>query len=397
MHMKRLKGLAFLYASIFSLLIGLGAGIFLTISSELISLFWSKRTLTHPGLLLLQCLLFGLVIGLLQLKVGAYPKTIKQILAEFQKTGKVEGASWWTWVNGTVILAGGASVGPEASMTGIIARQSSVMGQQLTTYLTDPNLPQAPFKEQFKALFRPLTPAEVPLKVVFAKKWRQKASYIIWTGLGICSFAMWLKAFPEAKVFQIGFAEVKWTWQGVLLTPLAFALGLAFGKFFLKFEEIGAKLGETIPNYLLKGMLGGLLLGIGGLLSSYLLWSGAFTMWDLVDQAGKLGPVFLISLAFGKCLLTDFGFGLGWRGGTIFPAIFCSVALGLGLALLLPWSQNLLVAVLTAASVSVIVGKPKLVALLLVFLFSLRLAPVIILVCLLCEKITQGKRLFPRK
>ena len=55
--MKRLKSLAFVYASIFSLLIGLGAGIFLTISSELISLFWSKRTLTHPGLLLLQCLL----------------------------------------------------------------------------------------------------------------------------------------------------------------------------------------------------------------------------------------------------------------------------------------------------------------------------------------------------
>ena len=52
-------------------------------------------------------------------------------------------------------------------------------------------------------------------------------------------------------------------------------------------------------------------------------------MWDLVDQAAKLGPVFLISLAFGKCPLTNFGFGLGWRGGTIFPAIFCSVALGM--------------------------------------------------------------------
>ncbi|GHN20876.1 hypothetical protein ME784_13910 [Lactobacillus delbrueckii] len=158
--MKRLKSLAFVYASIFSLLIGLGAGIFLTISSELISLFWSKRILAHPGLLLLQCLLFGLVIGILQLKVGAYPKTIKQIMTEFQETGKVEGASWRTWVNGTVILAGGASVGPEASMTGIVARQSSAMGQQLTNYLTDPDLPQSSLKEQFKALFRPLTPAE---------------------------------------------------------------------------------------------------------------------------------------------------------------------------------------------------------------------------------------------
>ena len=63
LKMQRLKSLAFIYASIFSLLIGLGAGIFLTISSELISLFWSKRILTHPGLLLLQCLLFGLVIA----------------------------------------------------------------------------------------------------------------------------------------------------------------------------------------------------------------------------------------------------------------------------------------------------------------------------------------------
>ncbi|GHV97003.1 hypothetical protein lacNasYZ03_03670 [Lactobacillus nasalidis] len=214
---------------------------------------------------------------------------------------------------------------------------------------------------------------------------------------GHFSFAVWLKFFPEAKVFQVGFAPVKWTWQGLLLTPLAFLLGWLFGSFFLKMEAAGAKIGETIPNSLIKGMLGGLLLGIGGLLSSYLLWSGAFTMWQLVDEAAKLGPVFLICLAVGKCLLTNFGFGLGWRGGTIFPAIFCSVALGLALALLLPWSQNLLVAVLTAASVSVIVGRPKLVAVLLVFLFSLRLAPVIVVVCLLCEKMLQSKRLFPRK
>jgi hypothetical protein len=79
--------------------------------------------------------LFGLVIGLLQLKVGAYPKTIKQILAEFQKTGKVEGASWRTWVNGTVLLAGGGQRGARSFQTGIIARQSSAMGQQLTNLL----------------------------------------------------------------------------------------------------------------------------------------------------------------------------------------------------------------------------------------------------------------------
>ncbi|WP_244666140.1 hypothetical protein [Lactobacillus nasalidis] len=157
----------------------------MTISSEMIALFWSGKILTRPGLLLAQCLLFGLAIGLLQLRVGAYPKTIKQILAEFKQTGKVSGASWRTWVNGTVILAGGASVGPEASMTGIIARQASFMGQQLTNYLTDPDLPAAPLKKQLAALFRPFAPAEGPLKDVFAKKWRQKASYVIWTGLGI--------------------------------------------------------------------------------------------------------------------------------------------------------------------------------------------------------------------
>lgn len=116
----------------------------------------------------------------------------------------------------------------------------SAMGQQLTNYLTDRTCPSRLLKEQFKALFRPWTPAEGPLKAVFAKKWRQKASYIIWTCLGICGFAMWLKAFPEAKVFQIGFAPASSGPGRGLHDSFGLCIRSGFlGKFFLKFEEIG--------------------------------------------------------------------------------------------------------------------------------------------------------------
>ncbi|UYX12190.1 hypothetical protein OKX59_06280 [Lactobacillus delbrueckii subsp. indicus] len=95
--MKRLKSLAFVYASIFSLLIGLGAGIFLTISSELISLFWSKRTLTHPGLLLLQCLLSSYLLW-----SGAF--TMWDLVDQAAKLGPDQLSLWqvpldqlWLW------------------------------------------------------------------------------------------------------------------------------------------------------------------------------------------------------------------------------------------------------------------------------------------------------------
>lgn len=121
--MKRLKGIAFFYASLVSILIGLGAGLFLTVTSELINLVWSRPVLSRPVWMLALAVIFGLIIGVLQAKIGQYPKTIKQILAEFKASGKVESQSWKTWINGAVILASGASVGPEASMTGIIVRQ----------------------------------------------------------------------------------------------------------------------------------------------------------------------------------------------------------------------------------------------------------------------------------
>ena len=69
---------------------------------------------------------------------------------------------------------------------------------------------------------------------------------------------------------------------------------------------------------------------------------------------------------------------------------------GLAFALALPWSQNLLVAIITAASVSLIVGRPKLVAVLLIFLFTLKLALVILAVCWLCEQLLNTKWLLDK-
>lgn len=53
------------------------------------------------------------------------------------------------------------------------------------------------------------------------------------------------------------------------------------------------------------------------------------------------------------------------------------------LALLFPWTQNLVAAAITSTAVTVIVERPLLVAVLLFFLFSIRLAPTIIFFCML--------------
>lgn len=205
-------------------------------------------------------------------------------------------------------------------MTGIIARQSSWLGQKLTNFVTDADLAGASFWQQNQGFFKAKSKADQPLKSVFASQKRQKAAYAIWIVLGIVAFICWLKVFPESKVFGISWKAVNWTWQGL-----------------------------------------------------------------------ALGPVLLLFLAFGKAILTNLGFGLGWRN-----AIFCSVSLGIAFALVLPWSQNLLVAIITAASVSLIVGRPKLVAVLLIFLFTLRLAPVILVVCWLCEQLLNTKWLLDK-
>jgi H+/Cl- antiporter ClcA len=99
----------------------------------------------------------------------------------------------------------------------------------------------------------------------------------------------------------------------------------------------------------LRGLVGGLGMGIIGALLPLTLFSGESETADLITQAAEIGVVMLILLGIMKLLATSLLLATGWKGGYIFPILFSSVALGLAANLIFP---SIPVAVTVAATMA---------------------------------------------
>jgi H+/Cl- antiporter ClcA len=99
----------------------------------------------------------------------------------------------------------------------------------------------------------------------------------------------------------------------------------------------------------LRGLIGGLGMGIIGALLPLTLFSGEEQTADLIAHATEIGVVMLVVLALAKLFASTLLLATGWKGGYIFPIMFASVALGLAVNLIFP---GIPVAVTVAATMA---------------------------------------------
>ena len=102
-------------------------------------------------------------------------------------------------------------------------------------------------------------------------------------------------------------------------------------------------------HVVLRGLLGGLGMGLIGALLPLTLFSGEEQTADLITHAAEIGVVMLIVLGVAKLFATSLLLATGWKGGYIFPIMFASVALGLAVNLVFP---GIPVAVTVAATMA---------------------------------------------
>jgi H+/Cl- antiporter ClcA len=86
----------------------------------------------------------------------------------------------------------------------------------------------------------------------------------------------------------------------------------------------------------LRGLVGGLGMGLIGALLPLTLFSGESETIDLISQAAEIGVLMLIVLAIAKLFAASLLLATGWKGGYIFPIMFSAVALGLAVNLVFP-------------------------------------------------------------
>jgi H+/Cl- antiporter ClcA len=102
-------------------------------------------------------------------------------------------------------------------------------------------------------------------------------------------------------------------------------------------------------HLVLRGLIGGLGMGIIGALLPLTLFSGEEQTTELIYQAAEIGFWMLIVLALSKLFATSLLLVTGWKGGYIFPIMFAGVALGMASHLLFPATP---IAVTVAATVA---------------------------------------------
>ena len=118
--------------------------------------------------------------------------------------------------------------------------------------------------------------------------------------------------------------------------PLGMVGGLVGLLFMLSLSRLQRLFQPMKERVVLRGLLGGLGMGIIGAFFPLTLFSGEAGTADLITHAAEIGVAMLIVLGLVKLFATTLLLATGWKGGYIFPIMFASVALGMALDLLFP-------------------------------------------------------------
>ena len=304
----------------------------------------------------LVCSLGGVLVGLLVKLFGDHNAIFADLMLEFGKTGRFDYRNAPGIVlTAFVSLIAGASLGPEAPLAdacGGIGTWASDrlkldenetrtagyggLSGMLAAFITNPfggallGLESAQggvtgMTLYFWALFPSLLASAVATVV-----------FVLLSG----TFFETLYKFPDyaPRVVDLFFAA-----------PLAVLGGTVGALFMLSLRRLQRIFQPMQGHVVLRGLIGGLGMGIIGALWPLTLFSGEAETNALINGAAEIGVVLLIVLAVVKLLATSLLLSTGWKGGYIFPIMFASIAMGLAMDLLFP---GIPVAVTVAATMA---------------------------------------------
>lgn len=375
-----------LYAVVGSLVIGMITAGYLNLVNWVINFIWEDY-LKYAGNIkvwypFVVCVPLGFLIGYLNKKWGNYPLTIEEVLTSLRLKGNIDYHQWWkSFLLGLLVLGAGGSIGPEASTTVITSGMINWLGDRLRWAAT---ANQDSAVNIWRTRMNPQQLASAPR---FSELFRSRREKILVISLliiiGIIGASIIFKLFPEEGVFGIHHREIHWQWINLLTAVPALLVGCIFGWLFIRLENWSALVINIKLGKVWQGGIFGLALAFSSLLTGDILFSGEFRIVPFTHEAFKLSISFLLMVALVKSIMTNLGFAMGWRGGTIFPAIFASVAVGVACAMVLPGDMHVNAAVVLAASLTVILEKPLLTIILLALLVAIELAPIVVVICLL--------------
>lgn len=329
------------------------------------------------------CLIGGLLIGLWKNKYGDSPEELNQVIKTVKKDHRYSYSNIFPSIVSSILpLIFGASIGPEAGLTGIIAGLYTWIGDKLKIFNDEiEELAQIGVTATLGTIFAsPIFGFVEPIENEDSKlpKTSKNILYFvaILSSFGIFVFLNHL-THNQASLHSIGTAySSDLNYLGIIVLMI---VGILLSYLYF----ISHKLFKTIfksldGNFVLKGVIGGLILGIIGTLLPWTMFSGEEQIYLLLGTGAQLGLIVLILTSLIKIVLTNICIETGLKGGHFFPLIFSGTAMGYALSILLNMDPIISMSVVTTSFMASILKKPIAVVLLLMIIFPLELIPLML-------------------
>lgn len=404
--MKKIKNnvLLLLYTVILGSIVGAIIWAFLRIMNLGIEFIWDfiPSKIDFPLYTILVCAVGGLLIGLWKKKFGDYPEELGTVLGKVKKTGRYPYNNIFsTIISALLPLISGASIGPEAGLTGVIAGLCSWVGDKLKLYFKEvKELTQIGMSATLGSIFHSplfgfIEPIESDKDVVLPKT----SKIVLYFTAILSSFGVFLllgKLFGGRAGLESLVTEKVDLWQYLYAIPLA-AIGILSGYLYFLFKKLTFSLEQKFKKYtIIRGSVGGLLLGISGTILPLTMFSGEHQMGVVISEAETIGAVMLIVIAVVKLLLTNICIDSGLKGGHFFPIIFCGISIGCAMSLILGIDIVFSASIVTTALVGHTLKKPLATVLLLMIVFPVKLIPIMLFAAIAAKFIETPKILLTK-
>ncbi len=390
---KANKGLNYIKLILFTFVLGSITGLVVwsflkavSLSTEFIWQFLPEKT-GFKYLTPLICAFGGLIVGILHKKHGDYPDELGVVLAKIQKEKHYDYHPIKVMlVCAFIPLVCGASVGPEAGLTGIIAALCYWIGDNVSYAKNN----AAEFSQIGEAvtlgqlfrspLFGIMAVEESDIDEKDSANGMSKANKFFLYGLStaaglLVAGVLNLLLGPAMEGFP-SFSTVSAAKEDYLMLLLYVPVGLVLYFLFEFCEKITGKAAGVIPP-VFRETICAVIVGITGRFFPVIIFSGEEQMGELIENIGMYGAVMLLVICILKIFLTSSCLKFGMKGGHFFPLIFACTCMGFALAGFFFPDPSAHAAFAAAAVTATLLGaqlkKPFTVTLLLLLCFPVRI------------------------
>lgn len=359
------------------------------------------------------CAAGGLITGLIHVKCGDYPEELHDVLGKIKKDKHYNYKPMLSILICALLpLIFGASVGPEAGLTGVIAGLCYWVGDNVKFAKKN-----ADKYSEIGAVVTLGSLFHIPLFGIFAVEETDvtdatkgninipKISKIVLYGLALGAAFLAMKGLSillgSAGDGMPSFEYIEPSVTDYVLLLIYIPVGILLYKLYELCVRGTKKLGSMTPK-VLRETICGAVIGIMALLVPVVLFSGEDQLGEISDVFLMYAPWALIGVGLLKILMTAFCINFGLKGGHFFPLIFACVCIGFGLAMtfyMVIAGTNDTTAItghaifagaaVTAAMLGAQLKKPIAVSLLLLICFPIKLVLWILVAAALGGKATE--------